>query len=130
MAKVNEKRLVVNRVNETIVCYNADGDFIALFPAGDHPIPDYHPEIAYIVDNKEYQQIKATGKRPTKDLVHVAGKKINGETGRSGVNFSYLESFEEKANEKDGKKLKITPYWITKYRENDPKHLFHELLNM
>lgn len=131
MAKmVNDIRLVVNRIDTEVVCYNDEGSFVVLFPTGDQPIPEFFPDRAYIVDNAEYQRIKESGERPTIDLVRIRGNEVNGETGRSAVKFSYLESFEELESEKTNRPLKITPCRIAQYDEYDREHVFHQLLNL
>ena len=123
----NISRLVINRINEAVTCYNCEGDFIALFPTNETPLPEFERGKVYIVDSDEYQRAKASG-RLTKALVRIANGSINGEIGRGGTKFSYLE-FYEKEITTPGARVTITPCSLAAYDRNDPKCMCHQLLN-
>lgn len=116
-------RMVINRISEAITCYNTEGHFIALFPTNELPLPEYESGKVYVVDSDEYQLAKKSG-RPTTDLVHITRNLINGEIGRGGVRFSYLEAYEG-----PGVRVKVTPCSLASYERNDPKCMCHQLLN-
>lgn len=116
-------RLVYNRTGEKITCYNGEGEFIELLPNRIEPLPDYEFGICYIVDGDEYEEIKASG-RTTDDLCRTIDRK---ETGRSGVEVVYLESYDEYTSV-ERVHTRIVPCSTKSYERNDPEESKHHIL--
>lgn len=123
--KLYNARLVYNRTNRVITCYNGEGTIIELMPT-DNPLPDYEFGIIYVVDKTEYEQILLSG-RTTEDLAHVVEERRENQVGRGNVKVVYLEMYDK---EEDGHSMCIVPCSVASYVLNDPNGEIHRVLDV
>lgn len=117
-----DQRLVYNKTEELLTCYNNQGTLVELLP-DPSDLPDFEFGIVYIVTDEDYRKYKSMG-RTGKDFVRVKSRSV----GRGSVDIAYLESFEE--YDEDHKRVAITPCSIMSYERNDPEGSVHNTLDV